>query len=68
MLLLEAEEQAKVLAGLDQLPTEDQEVIGLRVLDRMSWEEVAEQLDISTSTARRRFQLALRKLVDEVGE
>jgi RNA polymerase sigma factor (sigma-70 family) len=64
VLLLEAEQQAKVLAGLDLLAPDDQALISLRAIDHLPWGEVAAKLSISTSTARRRYGLALQKLVE----
>jgi RNA polymerase sigma factor (sigma-70 family) len=52
-----------VLDGqLDTLPAGEREALQLRVIDELTYEEVAEQLDIRPTAARLRVSRALRRL------
>jgi RNA polymerase sigma-70 factor (ECF subfamily) len=47
---------------LDTLPAGEREALQLRVIDELTYEEVAEQLDIRATAARLRVSRALRRL------
>jgi RNA polymerase sigma factor (sigma-70 family) len=47
---------------LDTLPAGEREALRLRVIDELTYEEVAEQLDIRPTAARLRVSRALRRL------
>lgn len=54
--------QARVQAGLDQLPELDRELLILRYLEQLSMREIADVLGISESAARQRHVRALDRL------
>jgi RNA polymerase sigma-70 factor (ECF subfamily) len=54
--------ESNLIAALDALPMDDREVIVLRVWGRRSFDEIAEIIDKSTSTAHRRYETALQRL------
>jgi RNA polymerase sigma factor (sigma-70 family) len=62
-ILEEAERLAETLSALSDLQPDDQEIICLRMLDGLTWDAIAEQLDTSSTQARRRFQEAFEQLV-----
>ena len=49
-------------AALRSLPIEEREVIVLRIWGGRSFDEIAELIGKSTSTAHRRFEMALQSL------
>jgi RNA polymerase sigma factor (sigma-70 family) len=53
---------------LDTLPTGEREALQLRVIDELSYEEVAEQLHIRPTAARLRVSRALRRLAHTTPE
>ena len=59
-----AETIARAVVALSKLSSKDQEVMRLRVVERMSWAEIAERLSIGETTARRRFLESFERLVD----
>lgn len=63
VLVSAAESQAAVLAALDRLPPDDQELLCLRFFDKLSWSEIADQLGIGETTARRRGLDTIEALV-----
>ncbi len=50
------------VAALESLPIEEREVVVLRIWSGRSFEEIAELIGKSTSTAHRRFELGLQTL------
>jgi RNA polymerase sigma-70 factor, ECF subfamily len=54
--------RAQVRAGLEQISGQHQEALRLRVVDELSYEEVAERLGVSEPTARARVSRGLRAL------
>ena len=66
MVLSEVEQTVRNL--IDQLPDEQQEVVRLRYYSKLSFQEIAEQTDVSINTALGRMRYALinlRKLIKE---
>ncbi len=61
------EEAARMKAALDGLEDELREVVWLRLFEQMSWPEMARQLEVSESAARRRFHRGLRAYRDRLG-
>jgi len=61
-LLTSAERHAQVLDAMSHLSETDQEVLTLRTLHRLSWNQICELVDVADSTARRRHQEALERL------
>lgn len=56
-----------VTEALRSLPDEQREVIVARIWGRMNFEEVAEVVGTSRSTAHRRYELGLSKLRERLG-
>jgi len=50
-------------SALEQLPAHERETLELRVVDELSYEQVAKRLDIRPAAARLRVSRALRRLV-----
>jgi RNA polymerase sigma-70 factor (ECF subfamily) len=68
--LEERELARRVRAVLDRLVAADREVLTLRIVDELSYEEVAYLLDVEQAAARKRFArglLRLRQLLAEEG-
>jgi len=61
-LLSSAERHAQVLDAMSNLPEADQEILTLRTLQRLSWIQICELLEVSDSTARRRHREALERM------
>jgi RNA polymerase sigma factor (sigma-70 family) len=57
-----------LVAAMESLPVEQRETLVARLWGGLSWEEVADLTDTSTSTAHRRFQTALAVLRERFGE
>lgn len=58
----------KLVEMIEELPIEQQEVVSMRIYGRMSYNEIAEEKDISINTSLGRMRYALinlRKLVDQ---
>jgi len=49
-------------AALDSLSAEDREVVVLRVWSDLTWQQIGELMDTSSSSAQRRYAGALEKL------
>jgi RNA polymerase sigma factor (sigma-70 family) len=54
--------RASLAAAVDQLPEHERQALELRVVDELSYDEVAEQLAIRPAAARLRVSRALRRL------
>jgi len=54
-------------AALQELPSEQREVIVLHIWGQMTFEETAAALDISPNTAASRYRYALARLKDRLG-
>ena len=52
----------ELLNALEGLPTEDRELIVLRIWSGLGWREIAELTSTSSSTAQRRYVRALEKM------
>ena len=66
MVLSEVEQTVRNL--IDQLPDEQQEVVRLRYYSKLSFQEIAEQTDVSINTALGRMRYALinlRRMIKE---
>jgi RNA polymerase sigma-70 factor, ECF subfamily len=57
-----AEDAARIHAALDELPAQQREVLVLRFLEDMSYEEIARVVDCSVGTVRSRIHYAKRAL------
>lgn len=64
--LLEEQQQnvAAIKASIEQLPTGYRLVITLRLIEDLSFEDIASELGITSSTARSQFTRAKQKLID----
>lgn len=60
--LIEKEEFKRVNAILSQIPAEQAEVIHQRVIDEMSFVEIAKNLEVSPTTVKSRFKYGINKL------
>jgi RNA polymerase sigma-70 factor, ECF subfamily len=56
------EQRRALLAAVDQLPFEQQEIIALKVFQEMTFAEIAQALDISANTAASRYRYAIHNL------
>ncbi len=61
------EEAARMKAAVDGLEDDLREVVWLRLFEQMSWPQMARQLEVSESAARRRFHRGLRSFRDQLG-
>ena len=61
-----AERIARILAALHKLDAADQELMSMRLFDKLTWADIAERLAIGETTARRRFYETFERLVDKV--
>ncbi len=66
VILAAAESQALVLEAIGRLAESDQELICLRHFDRLSWKEIADQVGVSETQARRRGFDAVEQLVSRL--
>jgi RNA polymerase sigma-70 factor (ECF subfamily) len=66
VVLAAAESQALVLDAIGRLSESEQELICLRHFDRLSWKEIADQMGISETQARRRGFEAVERLVSRL--
>lgn len=55
-----------VWAGLRALPTEQSEVVVLKIWEEMTFVQIADVLDISASTAASRYRYAIEKLTSKL--
>jgi RNA polymerase sigma-70 factor (ECF subfamily) len=58
-----AESQARVLLALDGLDPRDQEIVSLRMFDKLTWAEIAERTGNGETTVRRRGMDAITGIV-----
>jgi RNA polymerase sigma-70 factor, ECF subfamily len=65
---LKLDTELRVAAALGQLPPDYQEVIVLRNLERLPFEEVAERMDRSRPAAQMLWMRAIKKLREALGE
>ncbi|MEW6072636.1 MAG: sigma-70 family RNA polymerase sigma factor [Planctomycetota bacterium] len=56
------EEEARLLGKLSELPGEDQEILGMRIFERLSWTEIGKILKCDRATVRRRCVEAIKRL------
>ena len=56
------EKAIRSATALEGLPTEDRELIVLRIWSGLGWREIAELTSTSSSTAQRRYVRALEKM------
>ena len=64
---IEIEELVKVLESLDRLDPKRAEIVKMRVVWSMTVPEVAESLDVSTSSVDRDWKWAKAWMADELG-
>jgi RNA polymerase sigma-70 factor (ECF subfamily) len=62
------EQEAWVRLGMELVKPEDREILILRQWDGLTFEEIGQRLEISTSAARVRHLRAMRRLAKEVEE
>lgn len=60
--LMASEESVRVFAALENLPTEQREVITLHIHGQMTFTEIADQLDLSVNTVQSRYRYGIEKL------
>lgn len=65
---MESERMARLRRAIGQLRIEEKEVFLLRQNGELTYEEIAQLLDIPSGTVKTRMRLALEKLRDAVGE
>ncbi len=58
----EVSEQRSLLEALDVLPQGDRELVVLRIWSELTWQEIADLTDTSSSSAQRSYVAALTKL------
>ena len=64
---LETEETHRaVWAALRSLPTQQSEVVVLKIWEEMTFQQISEVLDLSPSTAASRYRYAMEKLTDKL--
>ena len=61
-LMGESQLNAKVLSMLAQIPLDQRMVVEYKVFQSLTFEEIAQLLDLSVNTAKTRFYAALKKL------
>jgi RNA polymerase sigma-70 factor (ECF subfamily) len=61
-----AEEAARALAALTRIPSEQREVVALRIHGQFTFREVARLLEIPIDTAKSRYRYALSALREEL--
>lgn len=66
--VVQSDELRRTLAALDRLSPKDQEVLRLRAMERLEFDEVARVLDCSVEAARKRFERAAKRLQSKVGD
>ena len=62
------ERQQALLRAVDRLPTEQKEVLTLKVWGELTFDEIARTLDLSLNTVASRHRYALQKLKTSVPE
>ncbi|MDP7015770.1 MAG: RNA polymerase sigma factor [Pirellulaceae bacterium] len=67
-LAVQSERMSRLREALEQLRTEEREVFLLRQNGDMTYEEIAETLDLPTGTVKTRMRLALNKLREVLKE
>ncbi len=68
--LVREERQLLLVRAIDRMEKADREILGLRYIDRLAFEEIAAMLDIGLSVAKMRHLRALerlRPLLEEMG-
>ncbi len=65
---LQIDNELRVTAALAQLPADYQEVIVLRNLQRLSFNEVAERMERSRPAVQMLWMRAIKKLQEEMGD
>lgn len=55
-------DQLPLLEALDALPVADRELVVLRIWSELTWQEIADLTETSSSSAQRRYVAALTKL------
>jgi RNA polymerase sigma-70 factor, ECF subfamily len=61
-MIIEKEEHKRISEILAKIPIEQAEVIHQRVIDEMSFVEIAKILEVSTTTVKSRFKYGINKL------
>ncbi len=64
----ERERRSAIEAALGQLPTEQREVVVMRIWGGLSFPQVAQALDIPSNTAASRYRYALAKLREQLAK
>ena len=67
-LLSELESRELVLRQMAELPEAEQDLITMRVFERLSWERIGEVLGCSRELASKRFNRTIAHLARELGE
>jgi RNA polymerase sigma factor (sigma-70 family) len=62
-LVARADLYARVTLELDGLDKEDQDLVTLRLLEGCSWSDVASQMELAETTARRKYAEAMERLM-----
>ena len=60
------ERQKAILAAVDRLPSEQKEVLTLKIWGELTFDEIGRTLDLSLNTVASRYRYALQKLRDWV--
>lgn len=60
------EQQAQIQSSLGRLPVESREIVVLRIWSGLTWSEIGELTDCSTSAAQRRFVSALKLMKESL--
>lgn len=63
-----AEEAARAMAALTRLPSEQREVVALRIRGKLTFRGIARMLEIPTNTAKSRYRYAISALRKELND
>lgn len=63
-----SEEQNRLHEHLNTLSPEDREIVVLRIWSELGWEQIAELLEISSSSAHRRYAKILLQMKNKLSE
>ena len=62
VLAAKAEDERRFIARLKELPTDDQEILGMRIFEQLAWTDIGKILGCDRVTARRRCGEAIKRL------
>ena len=63
-----SERQQRIEAALNQLPSDQREVVALKIWGELTFAQISEVLEIAPGTAASRYRLALNRLGADLAE